>query len=79
MHYTYTTQGVCARSIEFDVEDGLVKNIQFNGGCNGNAKGIASLAEGLPVAQVIERLKGITCGAKASSCPDQLATALSEI
>lgn len=79
MHYTYNTQGVCSRAIEFDVEDGVVRNIQFIGGCNGNAKGIAALAEGQPVAAVVERLKGITCGVKPTSCPDQLATALSEL
>lgn len=79
MHYSYRTQGVCSRSIEFEVEDGYVKNIQFLGGCDGNAKGIASLADGQPVEEVIKRLKGITCGFKGTSCPDQLASALSQV
>lgn len=74
----YNTKGVCARSISFDIEDGVVKNVNFVGGCNGNTKGIASLVEGMKVEDVIAKCKGITCGYKATSCPDQLATALEE-
>ncbi len=76
MKYTYNTQGVCSRSITFDVTDGIVTDIKFAGGCNGNLKGIAALCEGQKVQDVIERLEGLTCGFKKTSCPDQLAKAL---
>lgn len=72
----YTVNGVCSRSVSFDIVDGIVKNVVFEGGCNGNTKGVASLAEGMPAEEVIRRLKGITCGFKPTSCPDQLALAL---
>lgn len=72
----YTTQGTCARKISFEIEDGKIHNVDFLGGCNGNLKGIAALVEGKPVKEVIQTLKGITCGPKPTSCPDQLATAL---
>ncbi len=79
MKYTYKTKGVCSRSIEIDVEDGIIKKVKFDGGCNGNTKGIAALVEGCRVDDVIKRVKGIKCGMKNSSCPDQLATALEEM
>ena len=72
----YTTQGVCSRFIDFDLEDGIVKNVVFTGGCNGNLKGIAALVEGQPAEDVIKRLTGTMCGFKPTSCPDQLAKAL---
>jgi uncharacterized protein (TIGR03905 family) len=72
----YTTQGVCSRFIDFDLEDGIVKNVVFTGGCNGNLKGIAALVEGQPAEDVIKRLTGTKCGFKPTSCPDQLAKAL---
>lgn len=78
MTYTFKTQGVCAAKINFDIEDGIVKNVQFMGGCNGNTQGVARLAEGRPVDEVIACLKGIRCGFKQTSCPDQLATALEQ-
>ena len=74
--YEYKTSGTCSRSILFDIEDGKVKNVQFIGGCNGNLKGIAALVEGMDVDAVIERVQGVTCGMKKTSCPDQLAQAL---
>ena len=74
--YEYKTSGTCSRSILFDIEDGKVKNVQFIGGCNGNLKGIAALVEGMEVDTVIERVQGVTCGMKKTSCPDQLAQAL---
>ena len=74
----YQTKGVCASQISFDVEDGLVKNVKFLGGCSGNTQGVATLVEGMPVQEVIKRLEGIRCGFKPSSCPDQLAQALKE-
>lgn len=78
MHITYNTKGICAVRVEFDVEDGVVKNISFLGGCDGNHKGIAALAEGMTPEEVAKRLKGITCGRRSTSCPDQLAVALEE-
>ena len=74
--YEYKTSGTCSRSILFDIEDGKVRNVQFIGGCNGNLKGIAALVEGMDVDTVIERVQGVTCGMKKTSCPDQLAQAL---
>ena len=74
--YQYTTQGVCSTAIHFDVEDNKVKNVSYVAGCNGNLKGISSLVEGMDIDEVIARLEGTTCGAKKTSCPDQLAQAL---
>lgn len=74
--YQFQTRGVCSRSITFDVVDGVVKDVNFMGGCNGNLKGIGALVEGMPAQDVIAKLKGMTCGPKQTSCPDQLATAL---
>ena len=76
MHYTYKTRGTCSQEISFDIEGGKLKNVQFLGGCNGNLKGIVKLVEGMDVDEVIDRVEGIRCGMKATSCPDQLATAL---
>lgn len=78
MKYTYKTKGTCSREINFEIEDGIVKNVSFLGGCNGNLQGISSLVEGQRAEELIERLAGIKCGFKATSCPDQLATALKE-
>ncbi len=74
--YTYTTRGVCSRQITFEVEDGILKNVSFLGGCNGNTQGISKLVEGMEINEVIRRLKGTDCGGKNTSCPDQLAQAL---
>lgn len=79
MQYTFKTKGTCSRKIHFEVEDGIVKNVEFIGGCNGNLKGIGSLVDGMKVEDVIKKLEGITCGFKQTSCPDQLAKALKEI
>ncbi|MBQ3133766.1 MAG: TIGR03905 family TSCPD domain-containing protein [Clostridia bacterium] len=79
MTYRYHTHGTCSRSISFDLEDGTLKNVQFEGGCNGNLKGIGSLVEGMPAEEAIRRLEGITCGFKKTSCPDQLAQALKQV
>lgn len=72
----YQPQGVCSRQMLIDVEDGVVKDLQVLGGCHGNLQGIASLVRGMKVEDVVERLSGIRCGAKPTSCPDQLARAL---
>lgn len=79
MEFSYKTNGVCSRTIYFELEDDIVKNIRFEGGCNGNTKGIAALAEGMKREEVIKRLEGIRCGFKGTSCPDQLAKALKQI
>ena len=76
---TYQPRGVCSRKILFDVgEDGTLHNVSFEGGCNGNLQGIGSLLEGMEIEEAIERLAGIRCGFKGTSCPDQLAQALIE-
>ena len=79
MSYRYTTRGTCSRSITFDLENGVVQNVKFEGGCNGNLKGIAALVEGMRAEDAIARLEGITCGFKQTSCPDQLAQALKQV
>ncbi len=78
MRYEYKTKGTCSQRIFFEIEDGRVKNVQFQGGCNGNLKGIGALVEGMKVEDVIARVEGIRCGMKSTSCPDQLAKALRE-
>ena len=79
MHKTYKTTGTCSSQIDFDIEDGKVYNLVFTGGCNGNTKGISALVEGQEKEEVIKRLKGIQCGFRKTSCPDQLAKALEEV
>jgi len=74
----YQTSGTCAKMIEVVVNDNKLENVEFFGGCNGNLKGIGVLVQGLPVDEVIEKLQGIPCGAKSTSCPDQLAKCLIE-
>ena len=76
--YEYTTRGTCARKILFDLEDGKVRNVRFVSGCSGNTQGVAALVEGMDAKEVIARVKGIRCGAKPTSCPDQLAQALEQ-
>ena len=78
MKYNYKTKGTCSRSIEFEINDGVISNVSFEGGCNGNLKGIAALAEGKCPEEIIKALSGIRCGFKSTSCPDQLAKALQE-
>lgn len=76
MQHEYKTRGVCASKILFDLDGDTVKNIRFVGGCNGNTQGVARLAEGMKIDEVVARLKGVRCGMKPTSCPDQLAQAL---
>ncbi|MFV0315316.1 MAG: TIGR03905 family TSCPD domain-containing protein [Anaerotignum sp.] len=78
MHYSYKPRGVCSSKVEFDVIDGFLKNIVILNGCDGNSKGLAALAEGMMPKEAALKLKGITCGIKKSSCPDQFALALEE-
>ena len=78
MKTTYMTQGTCCQAFEIETEDGKVKDVKFYGGCNGNLQGISKLVEGQKAEDVIEKLRGIKCGFKQTSCPDQLAAALTE-
>lgn len=78
MKISYTPKGVCSRQINIEVEDGIVQNVEYIGGCNGNLKGIGSLVKGMKVEDVIAKLENIKCGYKNTSCPDQLAQALKE-
>lgn len=76
MQHNYKPQGVCSRNISFDIEDGIVKNVVFTGGCAGNTQGLARLCEGRKTEDVVQALSGIQCGFKSTSCPDQLAKAI---
>ena len=76
MEFTYTPHGVCSRQILLELDGNKVSNVRFIGGCSGNTQGIARLAEGMDVDELISRLQGIRCGSKPTSCPDQLAKAL---
>ena len=79
MQYEYKTKGTCSQRILFEIENNTVKNVQFIGGCNGNLQGISKLVEGMNIDTVIEKIDGIHCGFKPTSCPDQLAKALKEV
>ena len=76
---TYKTRGVCSRAINIEVENGIIVDVTFVGGCSGNTQGVAALAKGMKVVEAIAKLEGIKCGFKNTSCPDQLATALREM
>ena len=78
MQFEYRTKGTCSQRIIFEINDGIVTNVQFLGGCNGNLQGISKLVDGMKVEEVIEKIEGIHCGMKPTSCPDQLARALKE-
>ena len=75
----YKTKGTCSTQIDLEVEDGVIKNVGFTGGCNGNLQGISRLVEGMKAEDAIAKLKGIRCGYKSASCPDQLSKALEEV
>ena len=76
MTVEYTPKGVCSRKIEIDIENGIINKVRFVGGCNGNTQGISKLVEGMKVQDVIDRLEGIDCNGRGTSCPAQLAEAL---
>lgn len=78
MKHQYTPSGVCARSISVELDGDVVKEVAFTGGCDGNHKGLCALVKGMKVEEVKERLSGITCGFRSTSCPDQLAKAVCE-
>ena len=76
MYLNYRTQGTCSSNIELEVVDGIIRHVTFWGGCNGNLQGISRLVVGMPAREVVEKLRGIRCGMKPTSCPDQLSKAL---
>jgi uncharacterized protein (TIGR03905 family) len=78
-HIDYAPKGVCTRKMGIDVEDGVIVDVTFIGGCSGNTQGVAALLRGMKIEDAIERLDGIRCGFRSTSCPDQLAQALKEI
>lgn len=78
MQYKYKTSGTCSQMIDFDIDGDIIKSVAFTGGCSGNLSGISSLVCGMRVDDAIDKLKGIKCGVRETSCPDQLAKALEE-
>lgn len=78
MKHTYIPRGVCSRMIEVEIEDDIIKDCKFIGGCSGNTQGVSRLVIGMDVYDAIEKLEGINCGGRGTSCPDQLAKALDE-
>ena len=78
MRHSYKTKGTCSQQILFELEGGCLKGVRFIGGCNGNLQGIAALTEGMKAEEAMEKLSGIRCGFKNTSCPDQLAKAIGE-
>ena len=75
----YRTKGTCSSAIDIELDNGIIKSVHFTGGCNGNLQGISRLVEGMPAKEATSRLKGIKCGVKPTSCPEQLAVALESI
>ncbi|HOQ76245.1 MAG TPA: TIGR03905 family TSCPD domain-containing protein [Thermoclostridium sp.] len=78
MRYSFKNKGTCSVQVAFDIEDGIIRNVEFLGGCHGNAQGISGLAEGRNAREVAELIKGIRCGFKKTSCPDQLSRAIEQ-
>lgn len=78
MHISYIPRGVCSQLMEIDVENGIIQKVEVEGGCSGNLQGISKLVVGMQVEEAISRLRGIKCGFKSTSCPDQLSKALEE-
>lgn len=76
MKHSMRTKGTCSAAVEFELDNGIIHNVSFLGGCNGNTTGVARLCEGLKAEEVVKRLRGIRCGFKNTSCPDQLAQAI---
>ncbi|MCL2398164.1 MAG: TIGR03905 family TSCPD domain-containing protein [Defluviitaleaceae bacterium] len=76
MHYNYKTSGVCSKGIEIDIQDNIIKSVLFNGGCDGNLKGLSRLVTGMHAQDAVRHLEGINCKGRGTSCPDQLSKAL---
>lgn len=74
----YKTKGVCSQAINLEIDNNIIKSVEFIGGCSGNTQGVARLVEGMDVDEAIKRIEGIKCGPRSTSCPDQLAKALRE-
>lgn len=79
MKFEFKPRGICCQKMIIDVDNGIVNDVKFIGGCSGNTQGVAALVKGMEVNEVISRLEGIRCGFKSTSCPDQLAKALKEV
>jgi uncharacterized protein (TIGR03905 family) len=79
MEYKYEPKGVCSYEMTIEVEENIIKKVTIEGGCAGNTVGVSRLVEGMTIEEAIKRLKGIQCGYRGTSCPDQLAMALEEI
>jgi len=79
MKKTYFTKGTCSKAIQIDMEDGVINSVKFIGGCSGNTQGIARLGAGRKAEEILPLIRGIRCGFKPTSCPDQLASALTEM
>jgi uncharacterized protein (TIGR03905 family) len=79
MHHTYNTQGTCSGKIDFDLNEGIVTNVVFTGGCNGNLKAVAKLVEGMAASEIEAKLGGVLCGTRGTSCADQLAKAVKAV
>ncbi len=75
---TYKTHGTCSTAIRVELKDGIIEEVEFTNGCNGNTQGVAALVKGMKAEDAIARIKGIKCGSRSTSCPDQLALALEE-
>lgn len=78
MKVTYNTKGTCSQVIEFEINEGIIENVSFKGGCNGNLKAISKLVEGKDAKEIADTLRGNTCGPRSTSCADQLARAIDE-
>lgn len=78
MKFSYKTKGTCSSAIQLELEDGVIRSVEFQGGCNGNLQGIAALVKGMKAQDAIAKLRGIRCGFKPTSCPDQLSIALEQ-
>ena len=79
MQYRYTPKGVCSMQMIFEIEENIINSLKIIGGCPGNTLGVSKLVEGRQVEEVIKKLKGITCGARGTSCPDQISKALESL
>ena len=78
MTYTYSPKGVCSSRIDLELENGVIRSVAFTGGCNGNLKGVCALLKGMTTDEAIARIRGITCGPKSTSCPDQISYAIEQ-
>ena len=78
MKYTYKTKGTCSTAISFDIDNDVIRNVSFTGGCNGNLKAVSKLCDGMKAEEIVAKLKGNLCGKRGTSCADQLARAVEQ-